>query len=157
MAYAGRIGHPDGVKIYIERDETLRAKSEIEILYYAWNNKALSNPGYGTKDITIKATFSPTRDSAGFRDEEFALIKNSGNGNGACELKVGDILACGTVVKMTPSSSSDKEHRYMTLTIKLNPEMQKKLTHTVSLLRYSAMVNDHKSFNEIAGLLIEKR
>lgn len=154
MSYAGRIGHNDGTIVYISKDETLKIRPTISIKYYAWNNRTLSNPGYGTKDLKITAAFSPTKGSGEYVVEEFALIKNAGNGNGNCELKPGDKLACGKVIKIDQERNGD--HQYNTVFIELDDDMRKKIEHTVSLLEYSAIVNDDRSYNNVHGLIVEK-
>lgn len=154
--YAGRIGHSDGVVVYIFKDENLKVRPTISIRYYAWNDRTLSKPGYGTKDLKITAAFSPTKAGSEYIIEEFALIKNSGNGDGNCQLQVGNELMCGRVIKVEQARTGD--HQYNTVYVELNDEMRKKLEHTICLLEYSTVVNDlNQSFNNIHAILVEKR
>lgn len=152
MAYAGKIGQCDGVKIFFTRGEHLEVSSVIRIVYYAWNNKTLSSPGYGTMDLKIKVFISPSIAGKEFDEMDFGIIKNSANGN--CNLKEGDQLPCGRVIDKRQYRNGD--HQYNTVIVELNDSMRKGLSRTVALMQYSTHVNDDKGYTNIGGMFIEK-
>lgn len=154
MSYAGRIGHLDGVKVFYTRDNDLKAESVIKIKYYACNDRTFSSEGYGTRDLNIKVSLSPANESSKEMDViDFGTIRNSENGT--CQLKDGDDLPCGRVVKIESNKSGD--HKYNTVKIALNDEIRKRLSHTVTLIQYSAHVNYDKNYNDIMGMFIERK
>lgn len=149
MSYAGRIGKKDGVVVYIRKGQDLKVRPTIRIKYYAWNSKTMSNPGYGTKELTIKITFSQSRGK-----EEFAYIK--GSGSGASNLTLGQELTCGRVI-CESYEMKGSDHRYNTVVIELNDNMCEKLNHTVSELTYSADVNDNGWVRDVVGTIEEEK
>lgn len=154
MAYAGRIGHPDGVKVFFTRDRELKAGPVVKIKYYAWNDRVFSSEGYGTRDLNINLLLSPTDDPNKEMDIiDFGTIRNSENGT--CQLKVGDHLPCGIVDSVKEEKNGD-DHRYNWVGIKLNDSIRERLSHTVTLVQYSTHVNYDKDYNNIVGMLIEK-
>lgn len=152
MSYAGDIGKKEGVKVYISKEKDLKVRPTLSIVYYAWNARTMSNPGYGTKSLKIMAYYSPTDGKDEYTVAEFASIDGDGSGNP--NLKEGAILPCGRVISITSNSKGD--HRHNTVIVEIRDEIRERLNHTVNL-SYDAYVNDDGSHNNIQAMLIETK
>lgn len=156
MAYAGRTGKNDGVRIHFSRNNSGRINSEITIEYYA-NNKWQAHPdGYYTKLIEIHMAVSPEINNDHFRFLRFGDIK--GGAEGGYKIKVGDMLTCGEVVSINKERySGDREHRWNSINVKLNPEMENLFNKTISFSYYGVVRDSSdEGYAHRAAFLIEK-